>query len=104
VGEEGAEGAVEERAERRRGERVEAEHDREGDVEEVAGRRGCPGDGGREAERERDEVRAGQRRREEGRRCGSEGWKRQSGEESTTARCAMSAAGGRGGGDAMGGV
>jgi len=36
--------------------------------------------------------------------CGSEGWKRQSGEESTAARCAMSAAGdGEGGWDAMGG-
>lgn len=35
--------------------------------------------------------------------CGSEGWKRQSGEESTAARCAMSAAGdGEGGWDAMG--
>jgi hypothetical protein len=67
VGEEGAEGAVEERAERRRGERVEAEHDGEGDVEEVAGRRGGAGDGGREAEWERDDERAGQGRREEGR-------------------------------------
>lgn len=60
VSEEGAEGAVEELAVRRRGERVEAEHDGEGDVEEVAGRRGGANDCRREAERERDEERAGQ--------------------------------------------
>jgi hypothetical protein len=58
VREEGTEWTGEERAERRRGDGVEAEHDGERQREEVAGRCGGTGHGGGEAKRERDGERA----------------------------------------------
>jgi hypothetical protein len=98
VGEERGEGAAEEGPERRRGERVEAEEeeDGEGKGEEVAGGRGGADGGGGEADREWDGARrAG--------RCGREGWRNQFGVERAAARCARSAEGevGRGWEEAM---
>lgn len=66
VVEEGSEGAVEEAAERRWGEGVEAEEDGKGKGEEVAAGRGGAGSRRSEADRERDIERVGEGRGEEG--------------------------------------